>query len=122
MATANPAMSDAVYLRAGRSDTALGVMTLQGTVAKTALLLAILLVTGAYTWSQAVVGSNPVAYGLLMAGMIGGFLDSPRDHLHTQGVPLYGARSMPLWRGWSWGRSLPSLRRCTLASSSRRWA
>lgn len=74
MATANPAMNDDVYQRAAREYTSAGVMTLQGTVVKTGLLLVILLVTAAYTWSQAAAGSNPVTYGLLMAGGIGGFI------------------------------------------------
>jgi uncharacterized YccA/Bax inhibitor family protein len=74
MATANPAMNEAVYLRAGRAYASTGMMTLQGTVVKTGLLVVILLVTAAYTWSQAIAGSNTVAYGLLMAGGIGGLI------------------------------------------------
>jgi uncharacterized YccA/Bax inhibitor family protein len=74
MATANPSMNEAVYQRAGRADTSTGVMTLQGTVVKTALLVVILLVTAMYTWSQAVAGPTTVSYGLLIAGGIGGFI------------------------------------------------
>lgn len=74
MATANPAMNEAVYQRAGRADTWTTVMTLQGTVIKTALLMMILLVTATYTWSQAAAGSTTLSYGLLIAGSIGGFL------------------------------------------------
>jgi uncharacterized YccA/Bax inhibitor family protein len=74
MATANPAMNEAVYQRAGRADMSTGVMTLQGTVVKTALLVVILLVTATYTWSQAAAGPTTVSYGLLMAGGIGGFI------------------------------------------------
>jgi uncharacterized YccA/Bax inhibitor family protein len=72
MATANPAMNEAVYLRAGRADTSAAVMTLQGTVLKTALLVAILLLTAEFTWSQAKAGNSAIAYGLLIAGAIGG--------------------------------------------------
>jgi len=74
MATANPAMSEAVYRRAGLAATPTQAMTIQGAVLKTAILVVILLVTAAYTWSQAVAGSTTVTYGLLIAGALGGFL------------------------------------------------
>jgi uncharacterized YccA/Bax inhibitor family protein len=73
MATANPAMNEAVYQRAGRAFAASSVMTLQGTVLKTGFLLLILLAVAGYTWSQAMSGS-PLTYTLLMVGSIGGFL------------------------------------------------
>ncbi len=73
MATANPAMNEAVYQRAGRAFAASSVMTLQGTVLKTAGLLVVLIVVAAYTWTQAISGS-PLTYGLLMGGSIGGFV------------------------------------------------
>src|SRR5947209_17479651 len=74
MASANPAMSEAVYRRAGLADTSARAMTIQGTVLKTVILLLILLATGAYTWKQAVSGEPTVAYGLLILGSIGGFI------------------------------------------------
>jgi uncharacterized YccA/Bax inhibitor family protein len=74
MATANPAMNEAVYRRAGQADTSTSVMTLQGAVVKAALLVVILLVTATYTWSQAAEGNATLAYGLLMGGLIGGFI------------------------------------------------
>jgi uncharacterized YccA/Bax inhibitor family protein len=70
MATSNPAMNEAVYLRAGRSETSTNAMTLQGSVTKTAILLLMLLVAAAFAWSQA----TTLAYGLLIAGSIGGFI------------------------------------------------
>ncbi len=48
-------------------------MTLEGTVVKTAGLLMILMATAVYTWFQAMAGS-PLTYGLLMIGLIGGFV------------------------------------------------
>jgi hypothetical protein len=54
MATANPAMSPAVYRRARLAATPAQALTLRGTVLKTAALVVILLVTAGYTWSQAV--------------------------------------------------------------------
>jgi uncharacterized YccA/Bax inhibitor family protein len=73
MATANPAMNEAVYQRAGRAFAGTSVMTLQGTVLKTGFLLAILMGVAGYTWSQAIAGS-PLTYGALMVGSIGGFV------------------------------------------------
>jgi uncharacterized YccA/Bax inhibitor family protein len=74
MATANPAMGEAVYRRAGLAATPTQAMTIQGSVLKTAILVVILLATTAYTWSQAVAGSTTLTYGLLIAGAIGGFI------------------------------------------------
>jgi uncharacterized YccA/Bax inhibitor family protein len=75
MATGNPAMNEAVYQRAGRADTSSAVMTIQGTVLKTTILMAILLATATYTWSLAAAEENmPLAYGLMIAGVIGGFI------------------------------------------------
>jgi uncharacterized YccA/Bax inhibitor family protein len=74
MATANPAMSPAVYGRAGPAETPARAMTVPGTVVKTALLVVILLLAAAYTWSQATAGPTPLVYGLLIAGLIGGFV------------------------------------------------
>ena len=42
MATANPAMNEAVYQRAGFADSSTSVMTIDGTVLKTAILMVIL--------------------------------------------------------------------------------
>ncbi len=71
MATANPAMNEAVYQRAGHAFESSSVMTLEGTVLKTAGLLFILMVAAVYTWSQAMAGS-PLTYGLMMLGLLGG--------------------------------------------------
>jgi uncharacterized YccA/Bax inhibitor family protein len=95
MATANPAMNPAVYGRAGLAESPSQVMTLQGTVLKTALLLLILLVAAAWTWSQAEAGTTPLTTGLLIAGSLGGFVLAlvtifmPRVAPFT--APLYAA-------------------------------
>jgi uncharacterized YccA/Bax inhibitor family protein len=93
MATANPAMTEAAYQRAGRADTPAAVMTLQGSVAKSAVLVVILLVTAAFTWSQATEGETGVAYGLLIAGCIGGFLVA----LLTIFVPRFSPVTAPVY-------------------------
>jgi uncharacterized YccA/Bax inhibitor family protein len=95
MATANPAMSEAVYRRAGLAATPTQVMTIQGSVLKTAILVVILLATAAYTWSQAVAGSTTLTYGLLIAGALGGFVTAlvtifiPKVSPYT--APVYAA-------------------------------
>jgi uncharacterized YccA/Bax inhibitor family protein len=95
MATANPTMNEAVYQRAGHADSFLTAMTLTGTVAKTAILVAILLVAAGFTWSQAIAGAAPIAYGLLIAGLIGGFVVALVTVFRPQAspitAPIYGA-------------------------------
>jgi uncharacterized YccA/Bax inhibitor family protein len=95
MATANPAANDAVYQRAGRSEMLTAVMTIQGTVIKTAFLMVILVIAAAYTWSQALAGATNMSYGLLIAGSIGGVITAlvtiffPRVSPIT--APIYAA-------------------------------
>jgi len=74
MATANPAMNVAVYDRAGLAESTASVMTLQGTVMKTAILLGLLVVAAGYTWGQIFAGNTSLAYGLLIGGSIGGLV------------------------------------------------
>lgn len=73
MATANPAMNEAVYRRAGQAYAGSSVMTLEGTVVKTAGLLIVLVATAGYTWYQATIGS-PLTGPLMAVGAIGGFI------------------------------------------------
>ena len=95
MATSNPAMNEAVYLRSGRAETSTSAMTLQGTVAKTAILLLILLVAAAYTWSQAMNGATTIASGLLIVGALGGFIVALltifKPNLSPITAPIYAA-------------------------------
>ncbi|OAI49625.1 hypothetical protein AYO44_06370 [Planctomycetaceae bacterium SCGC AG-212-F19] len=74
MATANPAMNPAVYERAGLAESPAAVMTVQGAALKTAVLLGILLLTGVFTWTQAMNGETGLANGLMALGGIGGFI------------------------------------------------
>jgi uncharacterized YccA/Bax inhibitor family protein len=95
MATANPAMSLDVYQRAGTTELSAPVMTLQGSVVKTAILLVILLAAAVFTWSQASQGPSPIVYGLLVGGSIGGLIIAmvtvfyPRTSPIT--APIYAA-------------------------------
>ena len=65
----NPALSDATFQR---SAVRIGepTMTIQGTVQKTFLALAILVVAAAYTWNLGL--GNPRAGGMMMLGVLGG--------------------------------------------------
>jgi uncharacterized YccA/Bax inhibitor family protein len=74
MASANPAMSPAVYDRAGFSDSTSGVMTLPGTAFKSLVLVGIVLVTGTLNWMQAANGEKELVLGLTIAGSLGGFV------------------------------------------------
>ena len=95
MATANPAMNEAIYRRAGPAAMPTEAMTIQGSVLKTAILVVILLATAAFTWAQAVAGATTISYGLLIAGSIGGFIVAlvtifnPKASPFT--APLYAA-------------------------------
>jgi uncharacterized YccA/Bax inhibitor family protein len=93
MATANPAMNTAVFQRAGSAESASQVMTLQGAVTKTAILVAILLATASYTWAQASSGDMQIAYGLLIAGAIGGLITA----LVTIFIPTASPFTAPLY-------------------------
>ncbi len=74
MATSNPTMNEAIYRQVGRADATTQGMTLGGTVAKTGILLVLLLMAATFTWSQAMHGGQNLSYGLLMAGAIGGLI------------------------------------------------
>jgi uncharacterized YccA/Bax inhibitor family protein len=86
-------MNEAVYQRAGRSDTLANVMTLQGTVLKTAILVVILLTAGAFSWSKALGKDPTLAYGLLIGGAIGGFVVA----LVTVFVPKISPFTAPIY-------------------------
>ncbi|HET6325299.1 MAG TPA: Bax inhibitor-1/YccA family protein [Planctomycetaceae bacterium] len=92
MATANPAMNEAVYQRAGHAYAGSSVMTLEGTVVKTTGLLVILVAAAGYTWYQATAGS-PLTSGLLIVGSIGGFITA----LGTIFFPKASPISAPLY-------------------------
>jgi uncharacterized YccA/Bax inhibitor family protein len=94
MATANPAMNEAVYQRATFAGSQTGVMTLEGTVFRTAVLLVVLIAGAVCTWSPAITSSD-LSPGLMMIGGLGGFgvalltIFVPRVSPYT--APLYAA-------------------------------
>jgi uncharacterized YccA/Bax inhibitor family protein len=88
-------MSEAVYRRAGLASAPTQAMTIQGSVLKTALLVLILFVAAAFTWSQAVEGATTVVYGLLIAGALGGLLTA----IVTIFMPRLSPFTAPLYAG-----------------------
>ncbi len=75
MRTANPALSDKTFQQVGNAGYA-DVMTLQGTVNKTGLMLLLLVAGAAYTWSQFVEGSIESVMMWMMVGIFGGLIVS----------------------------------------------
>src|SRR5262245_7467178 len=73
MATANPAANVSIYDRAGFAASVANVMTLQGTIFKTSVLLAILVAAGSVTWSRTL-DSPTTAYPFMLGGGIVGFI------------------------------------------------
>ncbi len=79
MRTANPALNDAVFARAGTlrrtgtPDRTAGTMTVDGTVTKTGILVALLLATALFAWNR--FESDPgAASGLAVLGGIAGLV------------------------------------------------
>ena len=93
MATSNPAMNESVYQRAGFADST-SVMTLEGTVFKTAILTVVLIGGAIISWSPGV-ANTPLSQGMLIGGSIGGMILAfltifiPRISPYT--APLYAA-------------------------------
>jgi uncharacterized YccA/Bax inhibitor family protein len=94
MATANPAMNEAVYQRAGFADSSTSVMTLDGTILKTSILMVILVAAAVCTWSPSI-SASPMANGLLIGGSLGGFVTA----LLTIFVPRLSPFTAPIYAG-----------------------
>ena len=86
MATANPAINDDLFRRAEMAPAATGVMTIQGAVGKTVILVIILLAVAGFAWTQAEAGV--IGYGLLMAGLIGGFVIAMVTIFYPKASPI----------------------------------
>jgi uncharacterized YccA/Bax inhibitor family protein len=73
--TSNPALNDKIFQNAGAGINTGEVMTLNGTVNKTGLLLLFCVGTAAYTWHLYLHSGNPqLAMGLAFGGLIGGLI------------------------------------------------
>ncbi len=86
-------MNESVYQRAGFADST-SVMTLEGTVFKTAILTVVLIGGAVISWSPGV-ANTPLSQGMLIGGSIGGMILAfltifiPRISPYT--APLYAA-------------------------------
>ena len=74
-------------------------MTLSGTVNKTAMLLAMTLITAAYTWGRFMEAGDPSAiYGLLLIGVVGGLIAALVTVFKKTAAP-YSAPAYALFEG-----------------------
>lgn len=76
MRTANPALNDKTFQEAGRmmSRDLAGAMTVDGTVNKTAVLLALCVATASVSWSRFAAGDSAAVGGFMLIGAIGGLI------------------------------------------------
>jgi len=73
--TANPALNAHTFKALPYAADRANAMTIQGTVNKTALLLALLLLSAAWTWNKFFEAGDPAAVGTwIMVGALGGFV------------------------------------------------
>ena len=100
MRTANPALSESVFRGDAYADrfqietTADNVMTINGTVVKTAVLLLILTWTAAFSWSQLADGRDtaiPLALGGAVVGLILALITIFKPQVSPYTSPLYAA-------------------------------
>ncbi|MFH1117379.1 MAG: Bax inhibitor-1/YccA family protein [Pseudomonadota bacterium] len=75
MRSGNPALNDRMFQGVGFPGTAEDTMTIQGTVNKTALLLALVMLTSGWTWYLYSQTQNPASVSTwMLVGAIGGFI------------------------------------------------
>ena len=73
MRTANPALGDKTFTGVPRAASAADVMTIEGTVNRTLILLLLAFVAAGWTWGLAA-GGNALVIPLLFGGLIGGLI------------------------------------------------
>jgi uncharacterized YccA/Bax inhibitor family protein len=74
MRTANPALNQKTFAGFDRAAIGADVMTIQGTVNKTGILLALTILTAAYVWNLYFTAGVQAVYPWIMAGVFGGFV------------------------------------------------
>ena len=74
MRTANPTLGSNTFSDYGRAASRGEAMSVQGTVNKTGLLLALVLLPAAWTWKMYYAGNAGAMTGWLLGGAIGGFI------------------------------------------------
>lgn len=108
MRTSNPTLNDQVFRseRAGFGD----VMTVQGAVNKTGILLLCAIATAAWTWNLALHSESPQAVApLILVGSIGGLVVAWSPFSRSNGPQLLRL-STPCWKAWCWARYRPFLK------------
>jgi uncharacterized YccA/Bax inhibitor family protein len=95
MRTSNPALNDKTFTREVATDET---MTIQGTVNKTALLLAIVVAVAAWTWSKFFAAPTPeLGVAAVMPWMLGGLLGGLVVGIVTIFVPRWAMVTAPLY-------------------------
>ena len=118
MRSGNPVLKDSTFKqpfeRVGER------MTLSGTVNKTAMLLAMTLITAAYTWGRFMETRDAsTIYGLLLVGVVGGLIVAMITVFKKTAAP-YTAPAYALLEGLALGGISATLEVRFPASSSRR--
>lgn len=114
MKSSNPALKEAVLARV-EEDAGKGVMTLSGTITKTAALLLVLLTSAGYVWWRLQAGQVVSGSGLWALGLFGGLVIGlatifvPRWSPYT--APVYAAlEGVALgWVSWQLEQRYPGL-------------
>ena len=94
MRTANPALNQKIFANIPRTGDATDVMTIQGTVNKTALLLVFVLLTASLTWRKffrtgTVEGIVPWMIGGMILGLIFALITIFKKNLAPVTAPIY---------------------------------
>ena len=102
MRSGNPVLKDSTFQQS-RSLDARDRMTLSGTVNKTAMLLALLLITAVYTWGRFMETQDASSIkGLMLVGVVGGLVVA-LDTVFKQTVAPYTAPAYALLQGLAIG-------------------
>ncbi len=83
--SSNPALSEQIFAKT-RTETSSEVMTINGTMGKTMLMLALVILGAVYTWRLFFMGGNPTVW--MMVGGIGGLV--------TALITIFSPKSSPI--------------------------
>jgi len=115
MRSGNPALNEKAF--EGLENHSSEVMTINGTVNKTSMLLAIVVITSLYTWSKAQSLDGPgAAIPLVLGGAIGALIVAFITIFKKPGHRLL-LRFMPVWKVWRLAAS-PLSMKCSIRVSS----
>jgi len=73
MKSSNPVLGNNTFTRLDYAGSDAGVMTIQGTVNKSLLLVALVVLGASFTWKQ-MIDANPAMMAFVIGGAIGGFI------------------------------------------------